>query len=82
MKKKITIICSALSVFLILDSMNVGYALVMFFLAGVVPGTNIIIDATHMLEFFTLTIGFTLSRITMSLIRFVSFQTQKLVATP
>jgi hypothetical protein len=54
---------------MILDSMNAGHALVMFFLAGVIPGTNVAIDAARMLELFTLLIGFTLSRITMSLMR-------------
>lgn len=48
---------------MILDSLNAGEALTMFFLAGVIPGTNFSISATHMLEFFTLTLGFTLSRI-------------------
>lgn len=69
MKKKLTILFTALSFILILDSMNFGHALVMFFLAGVIPGTNIIIDASHMLEFFTLLTGFTLSRITLNLLR-------------
>lgn len=69
MKKTLTILCISLSALMILDSMNAGHALVMFFLAGVIPGTNVAIDAARMLELFTLLIGFTLSRITMSLMR-------------
>lgn len=72
MKKKLTILFTALSFILIFDSMNVGYALAMFFLAGIVPGTNIVIDASRMLELFTLLFGFTLSRITVNLIRTVT----------
>ncbi len=69
MKKALTILFISLSFILILDSVNAGHALVMFFLAGVIPGTNIAISATNMLEAFTLLIGFTLSRVTISLIR-------------
>ncbi len=69
MKKALTILFISLSFILILDSVNAGHALVMFFLAGVIPGTNIAISATNMLEVFTLLIGFTLSRVTISLIR-------------
>lgn len=79
MKKKLTLILIIASLFLIFDSMNIGHALVMLFLAGVVPGTNIIIDAGRMLEFFTLLIGFTLSRITLYVIRLgVSSNTKQL----
>jgi len=69
MKKTLTILCISLSLILILDSVNAGHALVMFFLAGIIPGTNVAISAASMLEFFTLLIGFTLSRVTISLIR-------------
>lgn len=69
MKKTLTTIFISLSFVMILDSINAGHALVMFFLAGVIPGTNIAIDAGRMLEIFTLLIGFTLSRITLYLLR-------------
>lgn len=72
MKKTLTILFISLSFFMIFDSINVGHALVMFFLAGVIPGTSIIIDAGRMLEFFALLIGFTLSRVAMYLIRLAS----------
>ncbi|MGV9001572.1 MAG: hypothetical protein ACOH18_01280 [Candidatus Saccharimonadaceae bacterium] len=69
MKKTLTILLISLSAYMIFDSANAGHALVMFFLAGVIPGTNIAIEADRMLELFTLLIGFILSRITTHLIR-------------
>lgn len=69
MKKLLTIILVSLSLILILDSMNAGYAVVMFFLAGVIPGTSIAISGSTMLELFALLIGFTLSRVTLALLR-------------
>lgn len=67
MKKTLTLILTALSFMLILDSMNAGHAIIMFFLAGVIPGTNIAIEASRMLEIFALLLGFTLSRIVMGI---------------
>ena len=69
MKKTLTILFVSLSVLMILDTLNAGYALAMFLLAGVIPGTNIAISATTMLQAFTLLIGFILSRITLHLVR-------------
>lgn len=63
MKKALTILFLSLSLVIILDSLNAGEALFMFFLAGVIPGTDIIINASRMLEAFALLIGFTLSRL-------------------
>lgn len=71
MKKALTILFLSLSILIILDSLNAGHALFMFLLAGVIPGTNIAISANTMLEFFTLLIGFTLSRLTIALLRFI-----------
>lgn len=68
-KKVIIIACIAASAFIILDSMNAAHALFMFFLAGIIPGTNIAVSATQMLEIFAVLIGFTLSRITSNLVR-------------
>ncbi len=67
MKKALTILFLSLSFVIILDVLNAGEAIFMFVLAGVIPGTNIAIDATRMLEAFTLLIGFTLSRVTTGL---------------
>ena len=69
MKKALTILFVSLSFIMILDSLNAGHAVVMFFLAGVIPGTNFAISADRMLEGFTLLIGFTLSRVFLYLIR-------------
>lgn len=69
MKKALTILFISLSFVMILDTLNAGEAIFMFILAGVIPGTSIAVDATRMLEAFTLLIGFTLSRVTMNLMR-------------
>lgn len=71
MKKAISITLTILSAMLILDSINAFHALAVFMLAGIVPGTNIIIGASQMLEFFALLIGFVLARIVMHAIRSV-----------
>ena len=63
MKKKLTIIFTILSALLILDSMNVVHAIAIFMLAGIIPGTNIVLNADRMLEGFTLLLGFVLARI-------------------
>ena len=63
MKKKLTIIFTVLSLLLILDSMNVMHAIAIFMLAGIIPGTNIVLNADRMLEGFTLLLGFVLARI-------------------
>lgn len=69
MKKTLTIIFTILSLVIILDAFNAGEALFMFYLAGVIPGTDLAINANRMLEIFTLLIGFTLSRIAITLFR-------------
>lgn len=69
MKKTITIICLALSLLLILDSLNFSQMVMMFLLAGVIPGTNIAIDGAGMLEFFALVSGFTVARVMMYVVR-------------
>lgn len=69
MKKTITIVCITLSLLLILDSFNFSQMLVMFLLAGVIPGTNIAVSGDQMLEFFALALGFTVARIMMYAIR-------------
>ena len=64
MKKSLIIAFTIPSLVLILDSMNAGHAFTMLLLAGIVPGTNLVINAEPMLEFFALLIGFVLARIT------------------
>lgn len=69
MKNFIIAACLALSLIIILDTVDAGHALVMFVLAGIIPGTNIILGADQTLELFALLIGFTLSRITLFVLR-------------
>lgn len=64
MRKNLTIIFTALSVLMILDSLEVAQTLAMFFLAGQIPGTHFYISATAMLEFYALALGFVISRLT------------------
>jgi len=68
MKKAIIITCIVLSGLIILDSMNAGHALMMFLLAGMVPGTTIILSPNDMMSLFALLIGFVLARVTNSII--------------
>lgn len=77
MKKIITITSLILSALLILDSMNVGSALVMFIIAGQIPGTSVSIDAGSMLLFFMLISGIIAGRLTSKLIATMS-QTSRL----
>ena len=64
MRKIIILICVTLSVLMILDSFNVGHAFMMFLLAGVIPGTNIAISASTMMELCALVGGFVFARLT------------------
>jgi hypothetical protein len=81
MKKALTILLLILSGIIILDSLNAGHAVVMFLLAGVIPGTNIIMSADQTLELFTLLIGFTLSRSTLAVIRMIR-RKQEIIPVP
>lgn len=49
---------------MILDSLNAGHAFMMFFLAGIIPGTNLSISASGMLSAFMFAIGFVIARLT------------------
>lgn len=63
MKKKLSIIFICLSAILILDSANVGHALMLFVLAGIVPGTNTVLSAQQTLELFALLLGIVIGRL-------------------
>jgi hypothetical protein len=69
MKKTLIIAFSLSSLLLIINSFDIGHALMMFYLAGIVPGTNIAIDAARMLEIFALLSGFIVARIMSSMFR-------------
>lgn len=77
MKKTTTIILTSLSLLIILDSMNFSHAIMMFLLAGVIPGTNIAIDGALMLECIAFIAGFTLSRVVLFSIRNFKLRTLK-----
>ena len=62
-KKTLTILLTVFSSIIILDTLNFGHVIALFLLAGVIPGTNISIDADTMLMFFSAVTGFTLSRL-------------------
>jgi len=49
MKKAIIIACLAISALIILDSLRIDHWLILLFLAGVVPGTNILISPIDMM---------------------------------
>ena len=63
MKKVFTTIFILLSAVIILDSFNAWHALVMFYVAGEIPGTRTSLSASTMLSIFALLIGFVLARI-------------------
>ena len=81
MKKLITIIMVILSLLLILDSFNFGHALMMFYLAGVIPGTNIALGAAQMLKFFAVVAGFTVARVMAYTVRSLKSQTATSIST-
>lgn len=76
MRKTTTIILTVLSGLMILDSLHVGHAVTMFLLAGVIPGTNLVLSPTVTLELFALLLGFVLSRIVINVVRQTTRATQ------
>jgi len=80
MKKIITITLITASLLIILDSLNFGHAVMMFLLAGVIPGTSIAIDGAQMLELFALIAGFTVARVTAYLFRSIKPRTATISA--
>ena len=52
MKKTITIFCIVASLLIILDSINFGYALMMFLFVGIIPGTNAQLSPEQMFGLF------------------------------
>lgn len=63
MKKTIIITLTILSVLMILDTSNASHGIAMFLLAGAVPGTNLVVDATGMLAVISFIVGFIATRI-------------------
>lgn len=71
MRKTIIITSLILSGLMILDSMSAGHFLMMFLLAGIIPGTNIAISAQHMMEGFALVGGFVIARVMSYVLRMI-----------
>lgn len=65
--KTFTIIFVTLSVILILDSFNFGHALMLFVLAGIIPGTDIALSPVQTLELFALLTGIVVGRMSAAL---------------
>ncbi|MCD8561557.1 hypothetical protein LRY29_00575 [Candidatus Saccharibacteria bacterium] len=63
MRRRVILTCLILSGLIILDSLNAGHALVMFLLAGIIPGTSIAISGGQMLALFALAAGIVVGRI-------------------
>lgn len=57
MKKTISILCTIASLALICDASNLGHKLMMFLLAGIVPGTNIVFSGDQMLALISTLAG-------------------------
>lgn len=62
MKKFIILFCITLSALLILDSMDTAHALTLFLLAGIIPGTDIVMSADSTLTLFAVLLGFVVAR--------------------
>lgn len=61
-KKSIIITCLVLSGIMIIDGFNIGHALTMLLIAGIIPGTNIAIEASSMLNIYLVVVGFLAAR--------------------
>lgn len=68
-KNVITTICLIGSALMILDTLNAGDALTYFLLAGVIPGTSIILNSTDLLMMYTIIFGFITARFMMAVLR-------------
>jgi len=64
MKNAIITICLTGSLIVILSAFQAGEAITMFLLAGVIPGTNIVISPSDTLVLIALITGFVISRVT------------------
>ena len=69
MKKVITLLSLIGSGIIILDSFHVIDSLAAFLIAGLVPGTNIVLAPQQMLDIFVGAFGFMASRLALSAIR-------------
>ena len=56
---------------MVLDSFNAGHATMMLLLAGIIPGTDVALSGSTMLEIYMVLFGFVLARVTLNLARIV-----------
>lgn len=63
MKKFFTMFFLVSSLLIILDSLHFGYGLMMFFFAGIIPGTNLQLSPEQMLMLYAFTIGMAFIRL-------------------
>lgn len=63
MRKTIITLCLIGSAFIILNAFEAGHALMMFLMAGIVPGTNIVLSASAMIFIFAGAFGFVCARL-------------------
>ncbi len=75
MKKAIIITTNALSVLLILSSLDLVNSIAMFLIAGHIPGTNHYVSADAMLIGATAILGFITGRVSARIIEAVSRRT-------
>lgn len=63
MKRNIAIACNIASLILIISSINLGYEIMAFLFAGIVPWTNIVLTSTQMLALMTILTSIVITRI-------------------
>ncbi|HMM62471.1 MAG TPA: hypothetical protein PKC86_02835 [Candidatus Saccharibacteria bacterium] len=61
-KKVIVIACLAASLLIFLATINFAHGLIMFLMAGIIPGTNFVLSPTQMLIFMLILTGLFLYR--------------------
>lgn len=64
MRKTIITLSLIGSALIILNAFEAGHALMMFLMAGIIPGTNIVINADTMVFVFASAFGFVCARLT------------------
>jgi hypothetical protein len=62
MKKNLTVFFLVSSLLIILDSLHFGYGLMMFFFAGIIPGTNLQLTPEQMLALYIIASAFIVIR--------------------
>ena len=69
MKKFFTVFFLVTSLLIILDSLHFGYGLMMFFFAGIIPGTNLQLTPEQMLVLYVFAISIVVIRLKPQIMR-------------